>query len=136
MLTCCSAFIYDSIYRDLALQTSCAIVFPEYSLAPEKKFPTQIEECFEVMKFVAKGKNFGLQTRAFALVGDSAGGEYISNSACRAQPNSRLNLVFPAHKQLSTHRTNCPCSCHRCTRTPLASPYRAPSPLFASYRRS
>jgi acetyl esterase/lipase len=65
-----SELSYDSLCRDLALQTSCAVVLPLYSLAPETKFPTQQEECFAVLKQIAKdGKR-----RRLRVAGDSAGG--------------------------------------------------------------
>ncbi len=74
-LICRSVFTYDSICRELALRTGCAIVFPEYTLAPEKKFPVQNEECFAVVKYIAlHGKRRSLRTDRFAIAGDSAGG--------------------------------------------------------------
>ncbi|KAH8820213.1 Alpha/Beta hydrolase protein [Xylogone sp. PMI_703] len=69
-------FIYDSLSREIALRSGCAVVFPEYSLAPEKKFPVQNEECFTVVKYFAKkGKAHNLRTDKFAFGGDSAGGQ-------------------------------------------------------------
>jgi len=67
--------VYDSICRDLALQTGFAIVFPEYTLAPEARYPSQQEQCYAVLKWVSEnGHKQGLSTDAFAIVGDSAGG--------------------------------------------------------------
>lgn len=66
---------YDSICRELVLGTDFALVFVQYSLAPEKKFPTQQEECLAVAQFITKnGSKHGLITDKIAIVGDSAGG--------------------------------------------------------------
>ncbi|EDU42659.1 alpha/beta hydrolase fold-3 domain containing protein [Pyrenophora tritici-repentis Pt-1C-BFP] len=62
--------------RDLALQTGCAVVFPEYTLAPEARYPTQQEECYAVVKWVHKhGESKLLSQSVFSIVGDSAGGQ-------------------------------------------------------------
>jgi acetyl esterase len=67
---------YDSICRDLALKTGYAVVFPEYTLAPEAQFPTQQEQCYAVLKWVSEnGHTKGLSMDNFAIVGDSAGGQ-------------------------------------------------------------
>ena len=63
--------------RQLCLLSGAAIVFVEYSLAPEKKFPVQNEECFAAVKyFVEHGKEHDLKTDKVAIVGDSAGGTF------------------------------------------------------------
>lgn len=67
---------YDSICRDLALQTGFAVVFPEYTLAPEARYPTQQEQCYATVKWVSQhGHTKGLSQNAFSIVGDSAGGQ-------------------------------------------------------------
>ncbi|KAF2245700.1 alpha/beta-hydrolase [Trematosphaeria pertusa] len=67
---------YDSICTDLALQTGFAVVFPEYTLCPEARYPTQQEQCYAVVKWVSQhGRSKGLSQSAFAVVGDSAGGQ-------------------------------------------------------------
>jgi hypothetical protein len=72
---------YDSICRDLALQTGCAIVFPEYTLAPEARWPTQQEQCYAVLKWVREnGEKEGLSKEKIAVVGDSAGGMLVQTT--------------------------------------------------------
>ena len=66
---------HDSTCRDLALQTGYAVVFPEYTLAPQARYPTQQEECYAVVKWVHKyGQSKLLSQNVFSIVGDSAGG--------------------------------------------------------------
>lgn len=51
------------------------MVFPEYTLCPEARYPTQQEQCYAVVKWVSQhGRSKGLSQSAFAVVGDSAGG--------------------------------------------------------------
>ena len=72
---CNSVKAYDSICRDLALQTRQAVVFVEYTLAPEAKWPTQQEQCYAVLKWIRQnGAKKGLDGERIAVVGDSAGG--------------------------------------------------------------
>ncbi|KAJ4303239.1 hypothetical protein N0V90_002132 [Kalmusia sp. IMI 367209] len=67
---------YDSMCRDLALQTGFAVVFPSYTLAPEARYPTQQEQCYATLKWVFEnGHSQGLSQDRFAIVGDSAGGQ-------------------------------------------------------------
>lgn len=69
---------YDSIVRDLALQTGFPVVFPEYTLAPKVQFPVQHNQCYESLKWLTEnGETLGLQGTNFTLVGDSAGGKFI-----------------------------------------------------------
>ena len=49
--------------------------FPDYSLSPEAKYPTAIEECFAVARWVADhGLDHGLDPERIAIAGDSVGG--------------------------------------------------------------
>lgn len=86
---------YDSLSREIALRSGCAVVFPEYSLAPEKKFPVQNEECFTVVEYIAKnGKDHDLRTDKFAFGGDSAGGKDTPLVLYVNYPNIRLKASY------------------------------------------
>lgn len=68
--------MYDGVVTDLVLRTGYAVVFPEYTLSPEAKWPAQQEQCFEVLKWMAhNGSCHNLIPDKFALIGDSAGGK-------------------------------------------------------------
>jgi acetyl esterase len=71
---------HDSICRDLALKTGYAVVFPEYTRAPEARYPTQQEQCYAVVKWVREhGASKHLSRDAFSIVGDSAGGTSLAH---------------------------------------------------------
>lgn len=71
-----SMAVYDGIVTDLVLRTGYAVVVPEYTLAPEAKWPAQQEQCFEVLEWMAhNGACHNLIPDKFALIEDSAGGK-------------------------------------------------------------
>src|SRR6266496_6825772 len=66
---------HDRLVRELAVGAQAAVVFPEYRLSPEAKYPTAIEECYSVVKWVAeRGREHGMDPERLAVAGDSVGG--------------------------------------------------------------
>lgn len=65
---------HDRIMRSLARQTGAVVVGVDYSLSPEAKFPTAIEECAAVAAYLhTKGTARGVAPEHLAFAGDSAG---------------------------------------------------------------
>ena len=65
---------HDRICRLLAQRSGWAVLAIDYTLAPEKKFPTQPDQVFAVLQHVAAhGASWGLDTGRIAIGGDSAG---------------------------------------------------------------
>jgi acetyl esterase len=66
---------HDRLIREIAVGAQAAVVFPDYSLSPEVKYPTAIEECYAVASWVAgDGAEYGLNPGRMAVAGDGAGG--------------------------------------------------------------
>jgi acetyl esterase len=66
---------HDRLIRELAVGAGAAVVFPSYSLSPEAKYPTAIEECYAVAAWVAEqGAGHDLDAARIAVAGDSVGG--------------------------------------------------------------
>jgi acetyl esterase len=66
---------HDRLIRELAVGAGAAVVFPSYSLSPEAKYPTAIEECYAVAAWVAKhGATCDLDPTRMAVAGDCVGG--------------------------------------------------------------
>lgn len=66
---------HDRIAREYAAAAPVTVVSVDYALSPEAKFPQALEECAEVVRFVAdQGAAWGLDTRRLLVGGDSAGG--------------------------------------------------------------
>lgn len=70
-----SAHTHDKLIRELAVRTNSVVVFPEYSLSPEAKYPTAIEQNYSVLdqlKDFAAAKK--LDVSRVTVAGDSVGG--------------------------------------------------------------
>jgi acetyl esterase len=90
---------HDRLIRELAVGAEAAVVFPNYSLSPEAKYPTAIEECYAVLQWIAnKGLDKGLDAARIAVAGDSVGGNMsIAVSLMTKQsrgPRVQLMLLF------------------------------------------
>jgi acetyl esterase len=70
-----NAHTHDRLIRELAEGTGAAVVFTNYSLSPEARYPTAIEEIYAVLEWVAQhGSENGLDGSRIAVAGDSVGG--------------------------------------------------------------
>jgi len=65
---------HERLLRELTNAANAAIVFVNYSLAPEAKYPTQINEAYAATQWIAEnGKSLNLDTSKLAVAGDSVG---------------------------------------------------------------
>src|SRR5215213_11921474 len=49
-----NAHTHDRLVRELAAGVGAAVVFPEYSLSPEARYPIAVEEIYAVLRWVAQ----------------------------------------------------------------------------------
>jgi acetyl esterase len=94
-----SQHTHDRLIRELAVRVQAAIVFVNYTLSPEAKYPTAIEESYAVMKWVAEcGATRGLDPTRIAVAGDSVGGNMTAAvtliSKERGGPVIQRQLLF------------------------------------------
>lgn len=60
---------------ELATGARAAVVFPEYDLSPEARYPVAIEQNYAVARWiVSDGASKGLDAARLAVAGDSVGG--------------------------------------------------------------
>ncbi len=90
---------HDRLVRELAVGAEAAVVFPVYQLCPEARYPTALEECYMVARWVARrGQEHGLDAQRLAVAGDSVGGNMAAAvtllSRERGEPDIRLQLLF------------------------------------------
>jgi len=90
---------HDRLVRELAVGAGAAVVFPVYRLCPEARYPTALEECYMVARWVARrGREHVLDAERLAVAGDSVGGNMatvITRLAReRGEPDIRLQLLF------------------------------------------
>lgn len=88
---------HDRLIRELATGAQAAVVFPEYKLSPEAKYPTALEEIYTVVEWVAsQGEDEGFDPERLTVAGDSAGG----NMAAAVTILSKERNGPPIWKQL------------------------------------
>lgn len=68
---------HEKLVRELAARTGCVVVFPEYTRAPEARFPIAIEQCYCILcrlqKLLAQS-GCAMDPDTLTVAGDSAGG--------------------------------------------------------------
>lgn len=90
-----NAGTHDRLVRELAVGAGVAVVFPEYSLSPEAKYPVALEECYAVAKWLAEGAaGKGLDASRVAIAGDSCGGNLAAATTLLAK--RRGDIMFAA----------------------------------------
>ncbi|MGP3775964.1 alpha/beta hydrolase [Streptomyces sp. SDT5-1] len=66
---------HDRLFRELTVGAGAAGVFPVYDWAPEKGYPTQVEQNYAVGQWLQEnGADHGLDTSRVAVAGESVGG--------------------------------------------------------------
>ncbi|MFF7986709.1 alpha/beta hydrolase [Streptomyces sp. NPDC007901] len=70
-----NAHTHDRLVRELAVGAEAAVVFPEYDLSPEVRYPVAIEQNWTVAQWVVEqGATKDLDATRIAVAGDSVGG--------------------------------------------------------------
>ena len=104
---------HDSLCRDLAYYSDCAVLSVDYRLAPEHRFPTAFDDATDALDWLHHhGAEYQLDTSRIAIGGDSAGGA-LATALCiqakahrRPQPLLQL-LLYPctsANQDFESHR--------------------------------
>jgi len=85
----------DGICRHIAENTKCLVVSVGYHLAPEFKFPVQIEECYFVVKWCAEhAQKLGIDAGRIAIGGRSAGGNLAAATCLLARDRGGPSILF------------------------------------------
>jgi acetyl esterase len=81
---------HDRVMRLLALKSGAAVLGVDYRLAPEHRFPVQIEETAAVLDWIAtQAASVELDRRRVALGGDSAGAHLALGVARTRKPTDQ-----------------------------------------------
>ncbi|WP_127496073.1 alpha/beta hydrolase [Paenibacillus glycanilyticus] len=92
-----NAHTHDRLIRELAVGAEAAVVFPNYSLSPEAKYPAAIEEIYAALQWIAEnGEEHGLDTSRLYVAGDSVGGNMTAAITLMAKERKGPQI----HKQL------------------------------------
>jgi acetyl esterase/lipase len=89
-----NAHTHDRLVRELAVGVGAAVVFPEYDLSPEARYPIAIEQNYTVARWVVTdGAAHGLDASRIAVAGDSVGGNMTAALTLMAKQRGDVPLV-------------------------------------------
>ncbi|WP_089102812.1 alpha/beta hydrolase [Streptomyces hyaluromycini] len=89
-----NAHTHDRLVRELAAGADAAVVFPEYDLSPEARYPVAIEQNWAVAQWIAaQGATKGLDAGRIAVAGDSVGGNMSAALTLMAKERGGLPLL-------------------------------------------
>ncbi|MEW2292717.1 alpha/beta hydrolase [Streptomyces sp. NPDC006743] len=89
-----NAHTHDRLVRELAVGAGAAVVFPEYDLSPEARYPVAIEQNYAVARWVVEeGAAKGLDGTRLAVAGDSVGGNMTAALTLMAKERGGLPLL-------------------------------------------
>jgi acetyl esterase len=106
---------HDTLCRELANGSGCAVVAVDYRMAPEHRFPAAVEDSLAATRWVhAHAASLGVDATRLAVGGDSAGGNLAAVVAIAARDAGDLPiafqlLIYPATDQRRgwpSHTTN------------------------------
>jgi dienelactone hydrolase len=112
------AHTHGRLVAELATRAGAAAVFTNYSLSPEAKYPTALEEIYAALEWIAAhGAGQGLDPARIAVAGDSVGGNMTTAITIMAKqrggphiaaqllyyPVTNANFDTGSYQQFATH---------------------------------
>ena len=106
---------HDTLCRELANGSGCAVVAVDYRMGPEHRFPAAVDDCFAATRWVHdNAASLGLDASRLAVGGDSAGGNLAAVVSILARdaddlPLSFQLLIYPStdmRRLSASHQTN------------------------------
>ncbi|WP_404197774.1 alpha/beta hydrolase [Streptomyces tauricus] len=89
-----NAHTHDRLVRELAVGANAAVVFPEYDLSPEARYPVAIEQNWTVARWVVEqGATKDLDATRIAVTGDSVGGNMAAALTLMAKERGGVPLL-------------------------------------------
>ena len=106
---------HDTLCRQLANGSGCAVVAVDYRMGPEHRFPAAVDDCIAATRWVHDhADSLGLDARRLAVGGDSAGGNLAAVVSIAARDAGAPSiawqlLIYPAtdmRRGAASHTTN------------------------------
>jgi acetyl esterase/lipase len=89
-----NAHTHDRLVRELTVGARAAVVFPEYDLSPEARYPVAIEQNYSVAQWIAReGHHKDLDGTRIAVAGDSVGGNMTAALTLMAKQRGDVRLT-------------------------------------------
>jgi acetyl esterase/lipase len=88
---------HQRLLRDLVVGSGQIGVFVEYTPLPEAKFPTQLDQCYAALQWVAQhAQEFGADGSRIAIAGNSVGGNMAAALALMSKDRNGPKISFQA----------------------------------------
>jgi acetyl esterase len=84
------------VQRGLAARTGCVVIGVSYRLAPEHPFPAGLEDCQDVLRWMANARPRGMDGERIAVGGESAGGNLAAALSIWARDNEAPRILHQA----------------------------------------
>jgi acetyl esterase len=90
---------HERLVREVAIKANVVVVFVNYTLSPEGKYPTALEQAYATANWVARnGQSINVDSSRLAVVGDSVGGNLTAALTLltkeRGGPSIRFQVLF------------------------------------------
>lgn len=90
---------HERLVREIAIKANVVVVFVNYTLSPEGKYPTALEQAYATANWVARnGQSINADSSRLAVVGDSVGGNLTAALTLLAKerggPSIRFQVPF------------------------------------------
>ena len=99
-----TARVIENACKELADRANAVVVSVDYDLAPDHKFPYQVNQCYQTVRWThAHAAELGIDPEKIAVSGDSAGGN-LSAACCIMDKEKLIKLqllLYPAAFNLS-----------------------------------
>jgi acetyl esterase len=89
---------FETLGRTLAAASDCAVLLPDYRLAPEHPFPAALEDSEDVLLWAGKARASLCGSGPLVVAGDSAGGNLATVAAASLRGRTDLALqvlIYP-----------------------------------------
>jgi len=86
---------HDRLVREIAVGAQAAVVFVDYSRAPEARYPVAIEQAYAATRYVAdNGASLRIDPLRLAVAGDSVGGNMAAAVTLMAKQRRGPTIAF------------------------------------------
>jgi len=90
-------FMDEPVCRQICHEVGCAVISPNYQLAPAAKFPAALEELYDLLLYFKEHQaEYSLDMSHLAVGGSSAGGNYAAAVCVKAAQEGNLAISYQA----------------------------------------